>query len=188
MKMRSGIILRVLPHTPNMKTAAMVNQVPRSNSTSCPRPVRRLPQSFQSNRLNKITKSHLDNIQITIEDVSTMKKHDLTLFINVWKKSFKDNSFPISINNMNKTHILVVRHENGKVVGGSILSRWIHDLCVDPEQQGKGIGRMILKYLQKQGNIILQMDKESEHLRSFYTKNGMIKTQESYDSYEYINQ
>ena len=121
-------------------------------------------------------------MNITIEDISKMKKHDLTLFINVWKKSFKDDSFPISINNMNKTQILVVRDENGKVVGGSILSRWIHDLCVDPEQQGKGIGRMILKYLQKQGNIILQMDKESEHLKSFYMKNGMVKSHNSYDS------
>jgi len=142
-----------------------------------------------SSGVSKMKIRRKDDISIKIEDISKMSKEEFRSFTDVWKKSFNEQgSFPISMKKLKGMELLIARDRNGKIVGGSLLSRWVHDLCVDPECQGKGIGGKMLKYLQQRGNVTLQVDKtepSSENLKEFYMKNKFKKSHECYDSYEF---
>ena len=122
-----------------------------------------------------------------IQKACEMTRKDLCSFKRVWEKTYQEK-FPFRNNDLKGINILVCRDEENNIVGGTLISLWIHDLFVDPDYQSQGIGSKIVNSLKKRGNFILQVDnseKNADLLHNFYGKNNLIKSDELYCSYEY---
>ncbi|WP_409344586.1 N-acetyltransferase [Paenibacillus sp. MBLB4367] len=95
-----------------------------------------------------------------------------------WKSNqsaMKEKYFPMS-----QSHVLEV---DGIIVGFiSMIDDYLAALFVDPNEQGKGYGKILLNYVKDQKACMsLQVYHENESAIRFYQKNGFIISSESID-------
>lgn len=89
--------------------------------------------------------------------------------------AMKDVYFPMS-----QSYVI---EDNGTVVGFvSIVDHYLAALFVDPNEQGKGFGKILLDHVKEQkDNLELKVYQENKNALGFYLKNNFIISEESID-------